>query len=72
MSLSELSKKVVFITVINFAIVAWMTSPFCEKQFLIKEFLSMLSELPPVTVKTEPMDPLVFCIVELLMFILER
>ncbi len=71
-SLSALSSKVVFEIVTNFAIVACITSPFCDRQFLIVELLSILKELPPVTVNTEPIDPRVFCIVELLMFKLER
>ena len=49
-----------------------MTSPLSERQFFIVEFLSIHNELPQVTVITEPIEPLVFWIVELLMFITDR
>jgi hypothetical protein len=53
-----LSWKTEFETWIRLALEACNTSPLTDVQFLKEVFLSIFSELPPVIMKTAPIDPL--------------
>ena len=53
-----MSWKIAFETWISLALEACNTSPLIDEQFVKVVFLSIFSELPPVIIKTAPIDPL--------------
>ena len=52
--------KTAFETLISLALDACNTLPLIDVQFVKVVFLSIFTELPPVIIKTAPIDPLQF------------